>query len=43
VRLTGGIDIQGEVSHERVRGSLGNGGVGISARTSDGVVTLERG
>jgi DUF4097 and DUF4098 domain-containing protein YvlB len=42
VRLTGGIDIQGDVSSHRVRGTLGKGGMEITARTSDGSVTLER-
>jgi DUF4097 and DUF4098 domain-containing protein YvlB len=43
VRLSGNIDIQGDLSRERARGKIGGGGVEIVARTSDGTISLEQG
>jgi DUF4097 and DUF4098 domain-containing protein YvlB len=40
VRLTGGITIDGDVSDNRVRGTIGGGGTEIVARTSDGSISL---
>jgi DUF4097 and DUF4098 domain-containing protein YvlB len=41
VRLGGGIDIDGEISRTRARGKIGRGGVEVSARASDGTVSLD--
>jgi len=42
VHLSGGVNIEGDISEHHVRGSIGKGGAEISARSSDGSVTLER-
>jgi hypothetical protein len=42
VRLAGNIEIDGEISDDHARGKIGGGGVEISARASDGTVSLEQ-
>jgi hypothetical protein len=42
IHLSGNIEIDGEISRRRARGSVGGGGVEIVARTSDGSVSFEQ-
>jgi DUF4097 and DUF4098 domain-containing protein YvlB len=41
VRLGGKISLEGDISDDRVRGKIGNGGKRVRARTSDGRVSLK--
>ena len=41
VRLGGKVTLEGDISDERVRGKIGNGGKKVRARTSDGRVSLK--
>jgi DUF4097 and DUF4098 domain-containing protein YvlB len=42
IHLSGNIEIDGEISRRRAKGSVGGGGVEIVARTSDGSISFEQ-